>query len=87
MIALMLYVALFLVILGLLYTLAYWIKDEVGRQIDQQSDLELERIQAIHAIKDEMRESSHRLLAAAIDPDTDRFKVVDATDLDNPESS
>lgn len=87
MIALMMYAALFLIIVGLLYTLAYWIKDEVGRQIDQQQDLELERLQAIHEIKDEMRASSHRLLAAAIDPETDRFKVVDATDLDSPESN
>lgn len=86
MIALVMYTALFLIILGLLYTLAYWIKEEVTRQIEQQSDLELERIRAIHAIKDEMRASSHRLLAAAIDPESGRFDVVDASDLEDRES-
>lgn len=83
MIAAALYVALFLVILGLLYTLAYWIKGEVGRQIGEHESLEMQRLQAVHAIKDELKASSHRLLAAAIDPQIGKFNVVDADDFDD----
>lgn len=82
--AVLLYLALCLVILGQLYLLASWIRSEVSRQIDEQQSLELERLRAVHAIKDEMKASSHRLLAAAIDPELGNYRVVDAGDFDPP---
>lgn len=76
-----LFVALCLVVAGLVHLLADWIRSEVGRQIDDLQSLELERLRAIHAIKDEMKASSHRLLAAAIDPELGSYRVIDADEF------
>lgn len=82
MIGLALYAALFLVILGLLYTLLYWIKSEVTRQLDGRDLDEARHLEAVHEIKDEMRRSSHRLLAAAINPRGGDYDVLDADEID-----
>lgn len=81
--ALLTFVVIFVIIFGLLCLLDFWIRDEVGRQIHRQGSLEMEHLEAVHAIKDEMRASSHRLLAAAIDPEDGQFDVIDAEDLDS----
>lgn len=81
----LLFLVLCMVVAGLVHLLADWIRDEVRRQVDELQSLELERLHAVHAIKDEMKASSHRLLAAAIDPELGSYRVIDADEFPGEE--
>jgi hypothetical protein len=60
-----------------------WLED---RTADSREELELQRLQGVDAISRQMRETSYRLLAAAIDAESGRFEVVDVEELGDPES-
>lgn len=62
--------------------LRWQIEREVARQLDVLDHEERLAANATREIKEEMRRSTHRLLAAAIEPEFGKVTVVDADDLD-----
>lgn len=76
------FLTLFVAIFGFLLLVGSWIRAEISMQVDELESRELRRLEAVGQIRDEMKSSSHRLLAAAIDPEIGEFKVVDARDFE-----
>ncbi len=73
-------VAIVLVVWGCV--LRWQIEREVARQLDVLDHEERLATDATREIKDEMRRATHRLLAAAIEPEFGKVTVVDASELD-----
>lgn len=44
------------------------VEREVARQLDQQADLARRHHEAVHDIRDELRRTSHQLIATALEP-------------------
>lgn len=65
------------------FLLKFSIEDEVERQIHSRDDLARQHQDAVHDIRDELRRTSHRLIATAIDP-ARRGDVIEHDDLDLP---
>lgn len=62
--------------------LRWQIEREVAHQLDLLDHEERLAATATREIKEEMRRATHRLLAAAIEPEFGKVTVVDASELD-----